>query len=181
MRKILIAFASLAVMVGLVGSAEAGTSVLAKSQTTHAPSITRALMNAKLAKIEHSKRLTRGQLRALGLKPVSRQQAAALNRLRSASTSKGEAKAATAGCTYWYTWHNAGNSWVDRYYCGPYYSYPWYPYYYLYDNFKTCTYAGGSCIAANAYTYYYYGYYYPYQTWYTYGSSGGGGYGPYSG
>ena len=90
------------------------------------------------------------------------------------------------GSYYWYTWHNARNSWADRYYSGPYYSYPWYPYYVIYDNWKTCTYSGGSCIDAHAYTYQYFLYYYPNSTWYYYNTGGydsgsyGIGWGPYA-
>lgn len=187
MRKTLTALASLVVMVGLVGAAQAG----ATAPTTNAPPAVKASTRAAdLSKLGSSKRLSAHQLKALGLKPLSRQQVARIKQLQKKSNGAARTSARTAsvvGTNYWYTWENARNSWSDRYYSGPYYSYPWYPYYVVYDNWKTCTYSGTNCIDAHAYTYQYYLYYYPNGTWYYYGPGGYqsnsttyGGWGPYS-
>jgi hypothetical protein len=182
-KKTLTGLASLALMVGLVGTAQAA----ATAPTTSAPPAVKASTRAAdLSKLNlgSGKRLNAHQLKALGLKRVSGQDLARVQKLQ--KKSKDTASASAVGSTYWYTWQNARNSWVDRYYSGAYYSYPWYPYYVVYDNFKTCTYDGSYCVDAHAYTYQYLLYYYPNGTWYYYNtcqyqsnSTDCSGFGPY--
>jgi hypothetical protein len=133
-----------------------------------------AALQAKLRQF-HGKKLTARQLRALGLRTPSKSLAG--HRLR-----HNGARVADVGCTYWYTYQYAGFVWVNRYYCGPGYSYPWYPYYYLYDNFYLCP-AGSTtnCASTRLWYWEYYLYYYPYGTWYTAGPNGynDSEYGPY--
>ena len=173
MKKSLIAIASALACVGMVTSAEASPAKAVRSaaaQTTNAPAaVDAATRAADLAKLGNG-RLTAHQIKKFGLKPVSGAQLARIKSLQKAS--HGVASASTVGSYFWYTWQNARNSWSDRYYSGPYYSYPWYPYYVVYDNWKTCTYSGTSCLSAHAYTYQYYLYYYPNGTWYYYNTGG---------
>jgi hypothetical protein len=173
LKKTLAALASLAVMVGTVGAAQAGTHAPTRhaARSTKAPPAVKASTRAAdLAKFRSGKRLSARQLRALGLKPLSHRQVARIKKLQ--KMSKHRATMSAVGAHYWFTWQNARNSWSDRYYSGPYYSYPWYPYYVVYDNWKTCTFSGTNCIDAHAYTYQYYLYYYPNGTWYYYNTGG---------
>jgi hypothetical protein len=182
MNKTLTSLASLAVVVGLVGTAHA----TAAPTTSAPPEVSAATRAADLSKLNlGSKRLSKIELKALGLKPLARRDVARVKRLQ--AQREGTATASAAGSYYWYTWQNARNSWSDRYYSGAYYSYPWYPYYVVYDNFKTCTYSGTDCLDGHAYTYQYYLYYYPNSTWYYYNTGGYqsnstdySGWGPYS-
>jgi hypothetical protein len=168
-KKYLMTIASLLTMVGIIGFAQVGAAAAKPSRTTHAPhAISAQTREAALAKLGH-KRLSSQELRRLGLRRVSGKQLARIRQLRN---HRGMARTSAVGTYYWFTWQNARNSWVDRYYSGAYYSYPWYPYYVVYDNFKTCTYSGYYCIDANAYTYQYLLYYYPNGTWYYYNTGG---------
>ena len=126
--------------------------------------------------------LTAKQIKTEGVavKRVSPKVALLARQLRSRTRG---ARAATAGSTYWYTYQSLDNSWVDRWYTGGFYSYPYY-YYVVYDNFKTCEYSGNNCIDGNAYTYRYL--VYDYETggwywWYNENDPEGGGWGPYVG
>lgn len=132
-----------------------------------------AALQAKLRQF-HGKKLTARQLRALGLRPASK--SLTVHRLRRG------AKIADVGCTYLTTYQYSGFAWVNRYYCGPYYSYPWYPYYYLYDNFYLCSASNTGCLSTNKWYWQYYLYYYPNGAWYTYGPGGynDSQYGPYA-
>jgi hypothetical protein len=187
MKKYLLTIASLLTMVGLMSVASVNA-LAAKpaARTTHAPPAVSLGTREQALSALGNKVLTREQLKALGLKRVPRAELARIKTLRKHA---GGVRVATAGTNYWYTWQNDRNSWVDRYYSGPYYSYPWYPYYVVYDNFKTCTYSGTGCIDGDAYTFQYLLYYYPNGTWYYYntgayqGSSTNpyGGFGPYVG
>jgi hypothetical protein len=185
LKRIFATFVSFVMVIGLVGYAQAGATAGTSARTTKAPPAVQArTRNAMLSRLKSSKRLGRHQLKALGLKPLSRQQVARINQLYK---SNGAAKAATAGTYYWYSYHYYGNIWVNRYYSGPYYSYPWYPYYVVYDNFLVCTASGTGCYDANAYTYSFDLYYYPNSQWYYDGPAGYTltsqtvGFGPYSG
>jgi hypothetical protein len=171
LKKILMTLASLSLVIGLVGSAEAGATAPAPAQTTKAPAaLAASTREAVLSKLGSSKHLSRQQLKALGLKPASRQQVARIKQLQKKSNRA--ARTSTVGCTYWYTHQYYGVIWIDSYYCGPYYSYPWYPYYVIYNNWKFCTTSGTNCINLNIWTYEYLVYYYPNSTWYYYGPSG---------
>ena len=130
MKKIVLTLASLSLMIGLVGAAQASA-----AQTTKAPPAVRAStrdaglsdLASKLATfhVNRNTRLNAQELKALGLKPLSSQQAARMNKL----AKSGGAKAATAGSYYWYTYHYYGHVWVDAYWSGPYYWSPyWSPY-----------------------------------------------------
>lgn len=168
MKKHFLTLASLMMMIGLIGATQVGAAAAKPSgQTTHATHAVR--IPAKFAELNSGKRLSAHELKALGLKPVSHKQAARINRLR--HKTNGRAKAAEVGSTYWYTWQNAGFSWVDTYYDYDYYSsdYSWFI---TYDNYKTCDLSGYNCIDAHAYVVTYYLYYYGAE--YVYGP-----YGPY--
>lgn len=180
MKKILTTFASLAIMIGVVGMTQASAAAASPLHTTSAPPAARVKADAKLSFLKEDKRLDRQQLKALGLKPLSSQEVA---RIHGLSRSNGTAKTAAVGSYYLYSWHNYLFSWADRYYSE--YSYYYNSnesvyYYFYYDNWKTCTTTGSGCIDAHAYTYFYYEYLYYYGTWYSYGPYGYPGYGPYS-
>jgi hypothetical protein len=188
LKKTLAALASLALVSGFAGTATAATSTPtakappAVSAATQAADLSK--LKADLSKLGNAK-LTAAQAKSLGLQKASSKDVARLKQLQKQNSS--QAKASHVGSYFWYTWHNARNSWVDRFYSGPYYSYPWYPYYVIYDNFITCNYSGTGCIDADAYTYQYYLYYYPNGTWYFYNtcsyqsdSISCSGWGPYS-
>ena len=191
MKKIVLTLASLSLMFGLVGATAASA-----AQTTKAPPAVRAStrdaglseLATTLAKfhVNRNTRLSVNELKALGLKSLSSQESARVNKL---AKSHG-AKAATAGTYYWYTYHYYGHVWVDVYYSGPYYWYPyWHPYYVVYNNYKLCNYSGTGCLSTNLYTYTDYldwygnGSWYCYSPYSAYSSSSGGipvyGYGPY--
>ena len=160
---------SFALIVGSSPAYAARRPGAAPSQTTKAPPVIPAqTRNALLSQLARSlSKLGRGptlqQLKALGLRPASRQQVARFKQLQSRHL----ARAATAGATYWYTWQYSGNIWVDDYYSGPYFTDGatdlvdgsfYSEYYIVYDNFKTCTSSGGDCLDASAYTYQIFGY-----------------------
>jgi hypothetical protein len=180
MKKIVPAFASLALLFGLVHAAQAR--ILVNAQTTPAPASAAAVRKAHTLRLDAGKSLNAKRLKAegVGVKPASRGVTRLANQLRKRA---GGAKAATAGSTYWYTFQNYDNSWVDRFYTGGFYEYP-YEYYVVYDNFKTCEYTGENCIDGNAFTYQYLVYYYPTEEWfweYNTSDPNGGGWGPYVG
>jgi hypothetical protein len=155
-KKILMTVAGLSMVVGMAGTAAAGASSLQSSPAKPAASAS-ASQGAQTTK-------------------AATTVAASTNAVNTHAV----------GCNYWYTWHYLGNVWVDSYYCGPYYSYPWWPYYRIYDNFKVCNSSGYNCISAQSWTWQDYLYYWPLHTWYYYGPSGYStshelvGYGPYS-
>jgi hypothetical protein len=157
MKKFLLPIiVSLLAVVGLTGAGVATStshSVPAKvlSATASQQSAGIKTLQAKLRQF-HGRKLTAKDLRALGLRPASKSLAG--HRLR-----PNGARIADVGCTYWYTYQYAGFVWVNRWYCGPYYSYPWYPYYYLYDNFYLCNYANSGCVNTHVWYWQYYLYY----------------------
>jgi len=187
MKKILLILASLALLVGVVGSAQAGSSSARPSKnalTTKAPTALSASKRAAdLSKLAN-KHLSSKQLKALGLRKASPQQVARIKQLQKSSKA---AKTSHVGPYAWFTRQYAGNTWQDVRYSGPYYSGYWSPYYVIYDNFKTCTNSGTGCIDADAYTYQYLLRWSPNNTYYYYGPSGYStghqavGYGPYFG
>jgi len=185
MKKILLLLASLALLVGVVASAQSNARPSNTALTTKAPrALSASTRAADLSKLGN-KRLSSKQLKALGLKPASRQQLARLKQLQ--KSSKSVARTSHVGTYAWYTNHYYGNTWQDVRYSGPYYSGYWSPYYVIYDNFKTCTNSGTGCIDGDAFTYQYFLHYTPNNTWYYYGPSGyttyhqALGFGPYYG
>lgn len=169
-KKILALLATMAMVVGVVASANAATShgTPAKkpaSATTHAR---KGLSQARVAKMIKS-----GQL-----KQVTAKQRVGLRALQSRTGQLGlsnarAAGAATQGTYYIGSYQEQGRLWYDyRYSYG--YSNSSYYWYYYYKNWKVCNSSYSYCYAAGSYDYYYYIYYYG--TWYY-----GGWYGPYSG
>ena len=131
MKKILTAFVSLAIIVGVAGVAQAGIAPK-PGRTTSAPPAFKAHPSARLMS---------------ALQSVKEQ---------ASHTTKSQAKTATVGQYYWYTANNAGYSWYDRYYSSWFYTNnnPSTYYRYIFDNWKTCMLTGGGCIDANAWTWF---------------------------
>ena len=155
MKKILTAFVSLAIIVGVAGVAQAGIAPK-PGRTTSAPPAFKAHPSARLmSSLQSGYRLSRQQLAALRFKPISGHQLA-LVKEQASHTTKSQAKTATVGQYYWYTANNAGYSWYDRYYSSWFYTNnnPSTYYRYIFDNWKTCMLTGGGCIDANAWTWF---------------------------
>jgi len=171
MKKVLLILASLALLVGVVASAQSSARPSKTALTTKAPPALSASTRAADLSRLGNKHLSTKQLKALGLKPASRQQVARIKQLQK-SSSKSVARSSHVGTYAWYTNHYYGNTWQDVRYSGTYTWGYWDPYYVIYDNFKTCNNSGTGCIDADAYTYQYLLHYTPNNTWYYYGPSG---------
>ena len=177
MKRFCLTIAALAVMMGTMGSAAAVASPQRARDAV--PSISAATRTAQLAKLtaklskleSKGTRLSVQQLKSLGLRPASSRDVARAKRMGH----NGKAAVADIG-TSWYDWQYAGVTWVHTGYTGAYYSYPWYPYYVLYNDMYICTTSGTSCQQADTYFYEYLLYYYPNGQWYIYGPSGYTGY-----
>ncbi len=167
MKKILTLLATMAMLVGVVASANATASVgtPAKKPAPGATHVRKAPSQAAVAKM----------IRSGKLKPVTAKQRSGLRALqaRTGNLRGGTARAATQGSYYIGSYQEIGRLWYDYRYSSVYVSSSYY-YYYYYKNWKVCNSSYSSCLAAGSYDYYYYIYYYG--TWYY-----GGWYGPYSG
>jgi hypothetical protein len=152
-KIIVLAVVTLSLVSGLAGAAQgtperttnAPPPVPASISSTDLPALTREL--AKLHVKPHE-RLSVRELKALGLRPVSKQLAARFKQLARST----RAKAATAGATYWFTTPYYGQVWVDVYYDGPTINPFGDTVYEVYSNFKICDVQGNNCIPLNAYT-----------------------------
>lgn len=153
MKKIIVlTLASLSLMTGLAGAAQAPA-----GRTTNAPPpvparITNAELSALTSKLaalhlKRGKHPNARELKALGLKPVPKPLAARLKEFANST----RAKAADAGSTYWFTYQYYGLIWADVYYNGPQFD-ATSTYYSVYSNYKVCDAYGGNCIATNVYT-----------------------------
>ena len=172
MKRFCLTIAAMAVMMGTVGSAAA----IASPSASHHPTVSKATRTAQMAKLDArlsklgNKRLSAQQLKSLGLRPASSADVARAKRM----AGHGQARVANIGTT-WFDWHWAGVSplqtWIHTGFVGPYYSYPWYPYYYLFNDVYVCTGSDTGCQQADEYFYEYLVYYYPNGQWYTYGPS----------
>ena len=154
MKKIMVlTLASLSLMTGLAGAAQATPGRTTNAPTPVSPPIRNAevsVLMGKLAKLQatYGTRLSPRELQAIGLKPVPKQLATRFHKLAKSN----RARAATMGETYWFTYDYYGQVWVDVYYTGPMVNPNGDTQYYLYSNYKICDPQGNNCIASNLFT-----------------------------
>jgi hypothetical protein len=153
-KIIVLTLASLSLMSGLAGAAQATPGRTTKAPPPVPARVRNAELSAlmsKLAKL-HLKRGARPsarELKALGLRPDPKQLAARFKRL----TKSTRARAATAGSTYWFTYQYYGHFWADVYYRGPLLDLTaGVIYYEVLSNYKICDGEGGDCTDLNVYT-----------------------------